>query len=77
MPMPVYASANPRSDGLYVGTLVTYIVGMFTFVPHLVSIILSFVMVGKGYVHGGRKAVGISPHPTPHPLPLPSKKETN
>jgi len=58
-PMPpayVYSKPSSGGDGLYVGALVTFIVGLFTFVPHLVSLILTFVMVNKGYLHGGRKA---------------------
>jgi uncharacterized membrane protein len=61
--MPAYAhtpSPPQPSDGLYAGALATYIVGLFVFVPHLVSLILTFIMVSKGYVHGGRKAVGKS-----------------
>eukprot|EP00026_Physarum_polycephalum_P018691 Phypoly_transcript_20367.p1 GENE.Phypoly_transcript_20367~~Phypoly_transcript_20367.p1 ORF type:complete len:193 (+),score=14.77 Phypoly_transcript_20367:72-650(+) len=48
------------NDGFYTATLVTYIIGLFAFFPHLVSLILSFVMVSKGYVHGARKAVVIT-----------------
>eukprot|EP00026_Physarum_polycephalum_P014258 Phypoly_transcript_14751.p1 GENE.Phypoly_transcript_14751~~Phypoly_transcript_14751.p1 ORF type:complete len:186 (+),score=9.38 Phypoly_transcript_14751:377-934(+) len=45
------------SDGFYVATLVTFIVGLFTYFPYLVSLILTFIMVNKGYVSGARKAV--------------------
>ena len=81
-PMPpqyVYQQGPaPTSDnGLYLGALITYIVGMFTFLPYFISLVLTFVMVNKNLVQGGRKSVGMPPlplpsHSPPTPLPLPS-----
>eukprot|EP00026_Physarum_polycephalum_P017362 Phypoly_transcript_18566.p1 GENE.Phypoly_transcript_18566~~Phypoly_transcript_18566.p1 ORF type:complete len:227 (+),score=14.75 Phypoly_transcript_18566:31-711(+) len=51
----VYTKQAP-TDGMYIATAVTFYIGLFTFFPHLVSLILSFIMVNKGYVHGARKA---------------------
>lgn len=59
MPHPyVYAQRPPGTNSLYVGALVTYIVGLFTFLPHFVSLIFTFVMVNKNLVNGARKGAG-------------------
>jgi len=55
--IPPDAHYVAKGRKLAVAALVTYIVGMFTFLPYLASLIISFHMVRKGFIRQKRDAV--------------------
>jgi len=55
-PSPV-VHVSSTWNSLYTTALATYCVGLFSFFPHIVSLIVSFIMVNKGYIVAGKKPV--------------------
>lgn len=53
---PQQMPTEPK-DGLVIGSMVTFIVGLFTFLPYLASLVMSFKMLQQGYLQGTKKAL--------------------
>jgi len=57
MYVPPVTQARQGKSALVVGSLVLFIVGLITYLPYIVSLVLSFKIVRRNYVKGAQKAI--------------------